>query len=808
MSGRARLALCGYVATMLAACALLPLVQPVTWIIEAALLLAVQSGVGILARRVPLARPLTVAAQAVTALLMLTVVFARGQALGGIVPGPEAVEHFGAMLRTGADDIGQYSIPAPTTASIRLMLFGGVLLVGLLVDALAVTFRSSAPAGLPLLALYSVAAGISQNSAAWLWFLLAASGYLLLLLAESKERLSQWGRVFGGSPGGSGGAGSAKGTGGPSAPVRTGRRIGMAALGFALVVPAALPAMDTGLLGGAGAGTGPGSGGGTISAVNPLVSLQNSLTQSDDREVLRYRTNAADTDGMYLRIVSLDRFDGTAWKSSERRIKDVPKELPRPEGLGSDVGTTEVRTNISAAGWYAQNWLPLPYPATKVDIKGRWRFEPTGRTLVGDRGQTTRGVEYGVDSLVVQPTPEQLASAPPPPAALLREYTEVPGSLPGVVKSTAEQVTEGATNDYQRAVRLQDWFASEGGFTYDTQVQSGTGTDAIARFLKQKQGFCVHFAFTMAAMARTLHIPARVAVGFTPGTSQPDGTMSVGLRDAHAWPELYFEGVGWTRFEPTPTRGSVPSYTQADTSSGGPASPAQPESTSSSAPDATPSATSACPPQLRKLSGCGAAAQSGGVPPAGRGTGLATKVGLGAAVLLVALLLLLPMLWRTRARARRLGSGGRGPGSAGAPAAERMLSAWREITDSAWDYGVQPDDSLTPRKSADRIVREGRLAGPAADAVHRAAHAVEQVLYAPRAGEVSGLTDDVLLVRAALRTGAGRMARVRAVLAPPSSVRVVWEISRRRERAADRWGRRRAGLDRWLANLRPSRQRG
>ncbi|WP_328317012.1 transglutaminase family protein [Streptomyces sp. NBC_00388] len=803
MSGRARLALCAYAATMLAACALLPLVQPVTWIFEAALLLAVQSGVGTLARRVPLARPLTVAAQAVTALLLLTVVFARGQALGGFVPGPEAVEHFGAMLRSAAGEIGQYSIPAPTTVNIRLMLFGGVLLIGLLVDALAVTFRSAAPAGLPLLALYSVAAGIAQSSAAWLWFVLAASGYLLLLLAESRDRLSAWGRVFGGSSQGRGDPGPARRAGGPAAPVRTGRRIGVVALGLALAVPAALPAMNTGLLGGAGRGTGSG-GGGTISAVNPLVSLQNSLTQSDDREVMRYRTNASDTDGMYLRIVSLDQFDGTAWKSSERRIKDVPKELPRPEGLGSDVGTTEVKTNISAADWYAQNWLPLPYPATKVDIRGRWRYEPAGRTLVGDRGQTTRGVEYGVDSLVVQPTAAQLASAGQPPAALQREYTEVPGSLPDVVKATADQVTKGATNDYQRAVKLQDWFASEGGFTYDTQVQSGTGTAAIARFLKEKQGFCVHFAFTMAAMARTLHIPARVAVGFTPGTAQPDGTMSVGLRDAHAWPELYFEGVGWTRFEPTPTRGSVPSYTQPDSSSDGPASPAQPESTSSAAPAPSASASSACPPQLRKLSGCEAAAQGGGVPPVDRGTGPGAAVGVAVALLLVVLLLLLPMLWRTRARARRLASGGRTP----VDAAERTLAAWQEITDSAWDYGFRPDGSLTPRKAADRIVAACGLSGPAADAVHRAAHAVERVLYAPRAGEVGGLTDDVLLIRAALRADAGPAARVRAVLAPRSSVRVVWEASRRRERAADRWGSRRAGLDRWVARLLPSRPRG
>lgn len=79
------------------------------------------------------------------------------------------------------------------------MVFGGVLLIGLAVDTLAVTFRSAAPAGLPLLALYSVAAGLSDGGTDWLWFLVAAAGYLMLLLAEGRERLSQWGRIFGGA---------------------------------------------------------------------------------------------------------------------------------------------------------------------------------------------------------------------------------------------------------------------------------------------------------------------------------------------------------------------------------------------------------------------------------------------------------------------------------------------------------------------------------------------------------------------------------------------------------------------------------
>ncbi|MFI9587247.1 DUF3488 and DUF4129 domain-containing transglutaminase family protein [Streptomyces sp. NPDC052236] len=809
MSGRGRLALCAFAATLMAAGAMLPLVDSASWMVQAAVLLAIQSGVGALARRVPLARPLTVVVQALAVLLLLTVVFAREQAILGLIPGPEAFQRFGELLNAGGEDVGRFAIPAPPTDGIRLMVIGGVLIIGLAVDALAVTFRSAAPAGLPLLALYSVAAGLSGGGSSWLYFLLAATGYLVLLLAEGRDRLSQWGRVFGGAaPGRQGSAGGLEATGGtPLAPVRAGRRIGALALGVALAVPAALPALDGGLLANAGNGDGAGAGGGTISAVNPLVSLQDSLNQDADREVIRYRTNATDTQSLYLRIVALDQFDGSAWKSSERKVKDVPDDLPQPDGLSPSVGTTGIRTNISAAESYQQNWLPLPYPATKVDIDGRWRYEPDGRTLVGDDGQTTRGAEYSVNSLLVNPTPEQLAEATSPPEALLREYTKVPRELPGVVRETALEVTQGATNNYERAVKLQDWFAVEGDFSYDTQVQSGTGVLAIRRFLANKEGFCVHFAFSMAAMARTLGIPARVAVGFTPGSPLADGTMSVGLRDAHAWPELYFEGVGWTRFEPTPTRGSVPEYTRAETVPGGPSDPAQPEAIGSATPSATPTAEETCPAQARQLGECGALTPQDVQPPADPGVSLGTVLGVSLAVLAVVVVPLLPMLWRIRVRARRLGSAGR----TAEDAVARTLAAWQEITDTAWDHGILPDDSQTPRKTAARIVRLGRLEGEAADAVHRVSGAVEQVLYAREPQPGTGLADDARLIQAGLREPVGRATRLRAVLAPRSSVRVVWAFSARWTALTDRWDARRRQLNGWAGFRflrRPSRQRG
>ncbi|MFF0888004.1 DUF3488 and DUF4129 domain-containing transglutaminase family protein [Streptomyces sp. NPDC003456] len=782
MSGRIRLTLGAWAATLMAACALLPLVQPATWIVQAAFLLAVQAAVGAAARRVPLPRPLTVTAQAVVTVSLLTFLFAREQALGGLIPGPQALDRFAVLLQQGGDDIARYAIPAPLDSDgIRLMLLGGVLVVGLLVDTLAVTFRSAAPAGLPLLALYSVAAGLSDGGADWLWFVVAAAGYLMLLLAEGRDRLSQWGRVFGG-PGHTAGAEQS----GAVAPVRTGRRIGVVALGIALVVPLGLPAMNGGLLDSVGTGAGGGAGGGgTISAVNPLVSLRDNLNADEDRQVLSVRTKMPDVADLYLRIVSLDDFDGTTWKPSRRSITAVPDgTFPTPVGLGPDVKRSEVATRISAADWYAQDWLPMPYPPSGVRIGGEWRYEPQGMTLVGDHGQNTRGLTYEVKSLDVQPTAKQLASAGPPPADIVRDFTELPDSLPSSVPRTARKVTAGADDPYARAVKLQDWFAVTGGFEYDTQVQVGSGSQAIARFLRDKQGFCVHFSFAMAAMARSLGIPARVAVGFAPGSPQADGSVSVGLRDAHAWPELYFEGVGWTRFEPTPNRGSMPSYTLPDTPDSSVPETSRPSESASAAPSAAPSRSESCTPEQKKLDGgCASESPQAALPAGGDGPRWYALALWALAGLAVLALPLAPMLWRLRTRAVRLGAHGRGE----ADAVPHTLAVWQELIDTAWDFGIVPEESRTPRKAAARIVRLGQLDEAAAASVHRVADAVEQVLYAPRPRPVAGLTEDVRRAAAGLGAAAGRAARLRALLAPRSTARLVWAASawwsRVRERA-------------------------
>lgn len=783
MSGRARLTVFAALASLMAAAALLPLASPRGWYVKALLCVVFQAGVGAAARRVPLARPLTVVAQLLVSLLMLTVMFASHQAIGRVLPGPQVFRQFGQLVRDGMSDVTDFATPAPVTPGIKFLLIGGVLLIALAVDAIAVTYNSAAPSGLPLLALYAVAAGLGGGGHKQLYFAVAAAGYLLLLLAEGRDRLSRWGRVFGGAPRQGGWAGAASG-GAPLAPVRTGRRIGAVALGIAVVLPFALPQHSGGVLGagGGGGGDGPGGRGGQVSAIRPEVALQDYLNQPDNREVLTYKTDSSDIEGMYLRILSLDRFDGASWSPSKDDQLDIPEQLPPPQGQAADVKFASIDTTVSVDKGYAQGWLPMPYPASSVQVDGDWRYEPEGRMVIGAHGQTTSGLQYQVTSMQLDPTAAQLAAAPPATGKIAGQYERVPGSLPSVVADTARQVTQSATSDYQRALDLQQYFTS-GRFVYDTTAESGTGVDAIARFLKTKRGFCVHFAFTMAAMARTLHIPARVAVGFTPGTLSADGSMSVGFKDAHAWPELYFEGIGWTRFEPTPYRGSPPSYTVANSTAGG-----------SSTTDPTQHGTgSTARPAPTASSQCGADGHLGPVTcdnavAAGAGGHHRSHIWwlplswwtlvYGLIILLVLLVLLLPLIWRTNARSSRLG-GGREKSEG------LVLSAWREVLDTGWDYGIPPDESETPRRAMARLVAEGRLSGSAAMAATSLATAVERTLYAPRPQAATGLAAAARAIHAGLQASASRGARFRAVFFPRSFARVLWKLSASAASASD-----------------------
>ena len=776
MNGRIRIAFCGAAATMLTALCLWPLVTPAGWLVQAGFLVLVVTGLGLGLRRLPVPRPVVPLLQLLAVLLLLTAFYVSHVAVGGVLPGPGAFRALNDLVSTGFTDMTQYSAPAPAHPGLTLILVSGVVLIGLLVDLVAVTYQRVALAGLPLLALYSVGTGLHPRATVWFWFLLAALGYLSLLMAEGQDRLSRWGRVFHGTPA------TLAGSGGGNPLSGTGYRIAALALVAGLLLPLGMPSLDTGLLGRLTGG--PGIGGGSIiTAVNPLASLASSLGKESNTNVLTYTTSALSTGDQYLRIVDLDQFDGTSWAPSSHTVVSVPTPMPQPTGLDGSVVTQAVETQITTVPGYVQQWLPMPYPALSVTVDGNWRYEPEGRTLVGAQNQNAGGLTYTVNSEALKPTIAQLRSAGKPPSDIAKTYLSLPKNFPQAIVTAAEGVTAKAVTPYDKAVALQDWFTTTGGFSYNTAVKADTSSNAMLDFLRNKNGFCVHFASTMAAMARALGIPARVSIGFTPGTKQSDGSWLVGTKDAHAWPELYFSGVGWLRFEPTPTRGSAPDYTLATTNTSTAPKPVSTEK-GGALNTAGPRATGGCTNEIqRRTGGCGdqgegassaALANTAGPTP--------LELALIAAGGLLVLLLLTPMLWRLRIRNRRLRRRPRGAGTArgggrdapdqGELSEQQVLAAWYELIDSAWDLGIPPDEAETPRRIAARIVELGELEDEPRAAAGRLALATERALYAPRTELHPALRQDVRAVRSGLRASARRGTRVRAVVLPPSSARL------------------------------------
>jgi transglutaminase-like putative cysteine protease len=286
-----------------------------------------------------------------------------------------------------------------------------------------------------------------------------------------------------------------------------------------------------------------GRGGNVTEVLSPLVDIRSRLTNQSTRELVIVEASA----DSYWRSSALPRFDGRTWGLPERQLQRTDGAL-----AVAPAGSVEIRQRITIA---ALGGSLLPAAADPIAASGsdelRWNSDAS--TLVKTGDELERGDVFDVVSAAPRFSADQLAAAtstdPGDPI-----YFELPSDFPTSVVETAVDVTAGTTSPYEAALALQNWMRSE--FTYSIEVREGHSNNAIEVFLNDRIGYCEQFAGTYAAMMRALGVPARVAVGFTPGTDDGTGTYSVLGRNAHAWPEVWFDGLGWVPFEPTPGRGA------------------------------------------------------------------------------------------------------------------------------------------------------------------------------------------------------------------------------------------------------------
>jgi protein-glutamine gamma-glutamyltransferase len=266
-----------------------------------------------------------------------------------------------------------------------------------------------------------------------------------------------------------------------------------------------------------------------------------------DDLVMRVRSTAP----AMWRALAFDRYDGTTWSAPESeptQFEGDPPYLypaqfrslgPRQEVVQTFYIEAENASVLFTGGQPERVWFES---ALSYDDLGSLRTS----------GTLTEGTVYSVVSTRGAATAAELRRAEGPPDPRVERYLQLPSDLPERVGALAQQITRGATNTYDRVKAIERYLADRYRYRTDSPVPP-EGRDAVDHFLFDTDvGFCEQFASATAVMLRTLGVPARVVVGYTPGSrSAFTGLYDVRASDAHAWVEVWFPNLGWYEFDPT-----------------------------------------------------------------------------------------------------------------------------------------------------------------------------------------------------------------------------------------------------------------
>ncbi len=362
----------------------------------------------------------------------------------------------------------------------------------------------------------------------------------------------------------------------------------------------------------------------------------------------------------YWKATNLDSFDGVAWRRSgsaapEPRLGNVETLVgtgqlgggagPHPEWV--DQINFEVRGLSSDVAIGAGTSLGVRGLAGSPTPDATWEL---GRGL-------SRGASYTVLAYTPEPSVAQMQAAPAAFPAEAGRYTafslpsgagyvqapfwrpdqdaalssQLAGSPYEASYDLAREVTADAATPYEAARRLELYLRS----TYEYDQDPGEHTYPLPAFLfEDRRGYCQQFSGAMALMLRMIGIPSRVASGFSPGGRDPErGVFLVEDVDAHSWVEVYFAGIGWVPFEPTPA--AAPAEAQLDDNAVGDTAGAPTFSTGETDPAPSPDAggddAAAAKPQPQPLSDQGGGDTGPGAGPIAAAAAVVIAIGLAGA---------------------------------------------------------------------------------------------------------------------------------------------------------------------------------
>ena len=266
-----------------------------------------------------------------------------------------------------------------------------------------------------------------------------------------------------------------------------------------------------------------------------------------------------------FRAATYDQFALGGWIQSETRAVDIPADTSlladSPEVPSSDL-VTRIKVTVHPAGFH-DTVLLSPGLAEKVSlpsslaVTGLQGWFASG-SVQADTSYTVTGLVPRLDNANGITQNELRAASTQYPPDVVAEYTDVPDGAMGpyaqqLLKSVLAKGPAG--NPYDLASTIESFLRSPY-FSYTTDVSSINceSRSAVECFAHYRQGYCLHYASTMAILLRAANptnpIPTRLVQGFLPATPV-NGVETIENRLAHAWVEVYFPGYGWIPFDPT-----------------------------------------------------------------------------------------------------------------------------------------------------------------------------------------------------------------------------------------------------------------